>query len=153
MVKDISREVTTVKTEANKEKMAIIAEYKAREQQLQNEMEGLQQLLTAEKDAMKLNHDTMQNILAQRVEIESQLGSMKTSYERESKEWNAKVAAEQETRRVEVTRAQQQMETLQWSAEHAGIEAEKRRESLMRQLSEKEKEKQDVIRSTKEEMQ
>eukprot|EP00545_Synedropsis_sp_CCMP1620_P006655 CAMPEP_0119029898 /NCGR_PEP_ID=MMETSP1176-20130426/40753_1 /TAXON_ID=265551 /ORGANISM="Synedropsis recta cf, Strain CCMP1620" /LENGTH=2040 /DNA_ID=CAMNT_0006986259 /DNA_START=40 /DNA_END=6162 /DNA_ORIENTATION=+ len=151
-VHDISIEATNIKIDANREKMAVIAEYKAREQQLQDEMEGLVQLLAAEKDAMKVSHDTMQNIFAQRVQIDVELGKLKSRYEQESKQWDGKVAAEQEARRAEVAKAQQQMHNLQVSAEQAGVAAEKRRASLMSQLSVKEKEKQEAIQSTKEEM-
>lgn len=145
-------EVTNLKVEAERTKMAVIAEYKAREHQLHNQIESLYQLLDTEKDAMTVNKGMTNRILAQRIEIDVELGELKRRYETDSQEWGLKYTTEQQTRRMEVTRSQQKMKELHQNAEQAVKEAEKRQVDLKSQLVNKERQKLSAVLAIKDQM-
>lgn len=137
--------------QAHEEKMAVIEEHKIRERQLMEEIASLRDLVDAEKQAMKVNKDLTNRILAQRTNIEAELGQLQRRYAQESTQWDASYHAELQARIAESEKAQQEMDELQKDAEKAAEEAEARKVSLLGQLSMKEREKQTAILAAKEE--
>jgi len=126
----MGNQITTTKIEANLREMAIAGKTQARERHLHNEMDGLRGLLHGEKESQKINQDLKHRILAQRVEIDRELGELKLRYEEDSKQWDSKYVKEQEERRLEVAKAQQQMQQLQATAESAVTEAEEKEKQI-----------------------
>ena len=126
----MGNQITTTKIEANLREMAIAGKTQARERHLHNEMDGLRGLLQGEKESQKINQDLKHRILAQRVEIDRELGELKLRYEEDSKQWDSKYVKEQEERRLEVAKAQQQMQQLQATAESAVTEAEEKEKQI-----------------------
>lgn len=151
-VNEIGMEMTNLKIEANRDKMAVVKEHKAREQQLKNEIEGFNQILKAEKEAMMINKELTDRILAQRVEIDAELGHLKRLYETDSKTWDSKYVAEYNARRIDVTHAQEQMQELQKNADLAMAEAEARQMKLAEQMASKEKQQQAAVLAIKDDM-
>jgi hypothetical protein len=150
---EIGTQMTNAKIEAHRREidlvsaaqareMDLLSAAQAREAQLQREMESLRTLLEGAKESQKIHQDLANRILKQRIEIDAELGELKKRYDRDSKQWDAKYAQEQEARRLEVTRAQQDMEKLQASAEAALAEATERQARLVDQLAATEKQKQ-----------
>ena len=148
----MGNQITKTKIEANLREMKIAGKTQERERQLQNEMDGLRGLLQGEKESQKINQDLKHRILAQRVEIDRELGELKRLYEQDSKQWDSKYTKEHAARRLEVATAQQELEQLQASAEAAVTEAEQRQVSLSEQLATKEKQQLAATIALKDEM-
>lgn len=150
-ISDIELQATNDRLEAEQDKMSVIEEHKIRERQLLGEMDSLRDLLDAENQAMKVNKDLTNRILAQRINLDSELGQLQRRYAEESCEWDARYQAELEARLAEGAKAQQEMEFLQEAAVNAAEKAEQRKKSLLGQLSMKEREKQIAVLSVTEE--
>jgi hypothetical protein len=148
----MGNQITKTKIEANLREMTIAGKTQERERQLQNEMDGLRGLLQGEKESQKINQDLKHRILAQRVEIDRELGELKRLYEQDSKHWDSKYTKEHAARRLEAATAQQELEQLQASAEAAVTEAEQRQVSLSEQLATKEKQQLAATIALKDEM-
>lgn len=92
--------------EANKAKMAAIEEFKAREQQVQEEMDKLYTKFEEEKDHVRQNQVMTNRILTTRVELDLELGLLKKKYEIDSKEWESKLQQEQQAHGSDLANAE-----------------------------------------------
>lgn len=149
---ELGNQVTKTKIEANRREMALSDEAKAREVQLQSELEGLRDMVVTERKSLKINQELTNRILKQRVEIDAELGELKRRFDQDSKRWDSKYTKQQEKRRLEVMRSQRQLQQLHDTAELALREAWERQESLAAQLAAKEKEKHDTLIAIRDDM-
>ena len=138
---ELGNQVTKTKIEANRREIALTDEAKAREIQLQTELDGLRDMVETERRSLKINQGLTNRILKQRVEIDAELGELKRRFDQDSKRWDSKYTKQQEKRRLEVMRSQRQLQQLHDTAELALREAWERQETLAAQLAAKEKEK------------
>ena len=104
-------DATYLKLEAHKEKMQTVEVYKAREQALEDEITALATRLADEKDHVLQNQQMTNRILVTRVELDSALGKLKKQYEQESKEWQSKIAAQQEAYNYNLSKLAVEQET------------------------------------------
>lgn len=128
-------------------------EYNRREQALLAETEELHRRLDSEKERIRANQEMTANLVTKRVALDTQLGELRRRYEQESEQWDAKYALEQETRRLDLVRAQTEIHQLQMSAESALKQLEENTASLSDQLDAKERQKQAAILAIKDELQ
>jgi len=121
--KDMSEEAIQA---ANHEKMRAMDEFKARESQLQRDMDMLFSKLEEEKEHVRQNQDMTNRILATRIELDTELGILKKKYTEEAKVWESKLQAEKAARVNDVAKAQAEVERLKKEVE----EMSKERNSL-----------------------
>jgi hypothetical protein len=137
----------------NLELETIKEEYRQREQALLSETEELNRRLDSERERIRVNQEMTAILVTKRVALDTELGELRRRYHQESEQWDAKYALEQETRRLEVVRAQQEMQQLQMKAESALAHLEESTASLSEQLAAKEKQKQAAILAIKDQLQ
>ncbi|KAI2497373.1 hypothetical protein MHU86_17138 [Fragilaria crotonensis] len=121
--KDMSEEAIQA---ANHEKMRAMDEFKARESQLQRDMDMLFSKLEEEKEHVRQNQDMTNRILATRIELDTELGILKKKYTEEAKVWESKLQAEKAAHVSDVAKAQAEVERLKKEVE----EMSKERNSL-----------------------
>ena len=137
----------------NSELETIKEEYRRREQALLAETEELNRRLDSEKERIRANQEMTADLVTKRVALDTELGELRRRYEQESEQWDAKYALQQETRRVELVRAQEEIHHLQTSAESTLTQLEESTASLSNQLAAKERQKQAAILAIKDELQ
>ena len=120
---------------------------------LRDETETLKRHLEQEKEKILANQAMTANLVSQRVALDTELGELRRLYETESKQWDSKYAREQDTRRLELTKAQNKILEMQTKAELAMAELEKSKTKLSEQLSVKETQMQAVIVALKDQLQ
>lgn len=145
-------EVTNTKIEAEREKMAVIDEYKTREARIQVEMVALNKLLEEEKGKFGVNRELTHRMLAQRVELDAELGTLKRDHEQRHTQWSAKFQQDQEARRVEVAQAKFSLEQQQDQALAESEALQRRVSSLQSQVEAKERQKLAAVLAIKDEM-
>jgi cytochrome c556 len=101
-------------------------EFKARESQLQRDMDMLFSKLEEEKEHVRQNQDMTNRILATRIELDTELGILKKKYTEEAKVWESKLQAEKAAHVSDVAKAQAEVERLKKEVE----EMSKERNSL-----------------------
>ena len=103
-----------------------MAEFKARELQLERDMDLLFSKLEEEKVHVRQNQDMTNRILATRIELDTELGILKKKYMTEAREWESKLVAEKVAHVNDVAKAQAEVERLRKEVE----EMSKERNSL-----------------------
>lgn len=151
-VSDLGLEVTNVKLAAHQERMAIVEEYKAREQSLESEIDHLRDLLGREKENLVVNQEMTGRIVAQRVDIDAQLGQLQREFDQERNNWTAQYTNQQEAHRRHVESSREDLEAMQQESLVEAKHAQDRITSLQQQLSNKERQKQDALLAIKDEM-
>lgn len=152
MINEMGFEATNLKVQAHQEKMNMIKEHKAHQAKLQNEVDGVNKLLKAEKENMRINKDLTSRVVEKRTELEKELAVLQNQYQTDRQHWDAKYVSEHEKRLAEVAKAREQTALVEHNAERAAVDAENRRAALLNLLAYKEQQKDDTIRATQEEM-
>lgn len=145
-------EVTNVKLDAHKEKMAVIAKYEAREDVLQNEISRLHNVIDGEKENLRINQGMTNNILAQRIEIDLELGLLRREYKLKGHRWSKQRQDEQKAHQLSAAKAKQELQDHQQQAMEHAAELHEHVLLLEKQLAAKERLKQAAIMSIKGDM-
>ncbi|KAI2496197.1 hypothetical protein MHU86_18292 [Fragilaria crotonensis] len=149
----IQKEMSAREQALNLELETIKEEYRQREQALLSETEELNRRLESERERIRVNQEMTANLVTKRVALDTELGELRRRYNQESAQWDAKYALEQETRRLEVVKAQEEIQQLQMKAESALSHLEESTASLSEQLAAKERQKQAAILEIKDQLQ
>jgi hypothetical protein len=91
-----TREAPDVKIKAQKEAMAVVEQYKAREEELREELKDLQAKIEEEKQDVQPNQEVTDSIITAIVDIAEGLDALLEQYDDESKAWLRKLEAEQD---------------------------------------------------------
>lgn len=145
-------QVTTLKEEAEQEKQALLDSHAARESELQTELTDLQVLLEHQQTKMVENQQEASRLVAERALLDTELTTLKNTYEQESAGWTLKYQHEQEARQVEVQQAQEEIKVQQEQAAANAAEYQLKLTELQATVSQKEEEKKAAVSAIQQEM-
>ena len=151
-IAEMGTELTNNRLDAHKEKMALAKQYEERDKVRQLEIDQLTKLLESEKEKIQVNQEMISRIVAQRIQLDVELGELKRRYQTESTQWSAKYHTEQEAHRKEAALAKANLEEQEAKAKVEFDALQTKVLRLLDQLSKKEQEKDAAIRLFKEEM-